>query len=218
MSASSADPDQPQIPLFPLGLVQFPTFPLELQVFEPRYLAMLSDLRRRGADEFGVVTIRSGHEVGAGNVHALAEVGCVVRVERTRPEGARVLLRAVGTWRFDSIESLAQSRAYTIARVRRLGEEPGHAEPDDLIRLRNALLAYAETAGIALRTLPVDPDELTWWAAAAGPLTEAEQLQALASPRAERIRLLTGWLRRETALLRSTHSRPFRGDRTPPTN
>lgn len=214
----SSTPQQREVALFPLGLVQFPTFPLELQVFEPRYLAMLSDLRRRGEREFGVVTIRSGHEVGRDNVHALAEVGCMVRVEEAQPAGARILLRAVGTWRFDTIEPLDPARAYTMARVRRLSDDGGGSEPEDLIRLRNTLLAYAETAGVELRTLPADPDELTWWAAAGGPLTEAEQLQALAAPRAERMRLLTGWLRRETALLRSTQSLPFRGDRTPPTN
>lgn len=215
---SSATSEQRQVALFPLGLVQFPTFPLELQVFESRYLTMLSDLRRRGEKEFGVITIRSGFEVGEGNVHALAEVGCMVRVERTHPEGSRVLLKAIGTWRFGSIEPLEHSRAYATARVRRLIEDPYGADAEETARLRSALLAYADTAGVALRTLPVDAEELTWWAAAGGPLTEAEQLQALAAPLGERIRLLIGWLRRETALLRSTHSLPFRSERTPPTN
>lgn len=207
-----------QVALFPLGLVQFPAFPLELQVFEPRYLSMLSDLRRRGANEFGVVTIRSGHEVGMGNAHALAEVGCMVRIEATRPQGNRILLRAVGTWRFDRIEPQETGRAYVTARVRRLPEDPTAPDPEALARLQGAVQAYAETAGGQLPQLPADADGLTWLLAAGGPLTEAEQLQALAAPRTERMELLTSWLRRETGLLRDTRSRPFHTDRTPPVN
>lgn len=210
---------EPQVALFPLGLVQFPNMPLELQVFEPRYLSMLSDLRRRGAQEFGVVTIRSGHEVGVGNVHALAEVGCMVHIEATRPQGNRILVRAVGTWRFDRIEQLDDGRAYSSARVRRLGDEPASsADPGAVARLKRALEAYAETVETQLPSLPVDADELTWFAAAGGPLTEAEQLRALAAPRAERLAMLTDWLRRETALLRTIRSQPFHPDRTPPVN
>jgi Lon protease-like protein len=217
MSASNPPEDRP-VALFPLGLVQFPAFPLELQVFEPRYLRMLSDLRRRGTQEFGVVTIRSGHEVGVGNIHELADVGCMVRIEATRPDGDRILLRGVGTWRFDRIELLEHGRAYVTARVRRLPDDSGVPDPEAVERLHSALLAYAATSGVALPTLPEDIDERTWFITAGGPLTEAEQLRALAAPRAERMALLTEWLRREAGLLRSTHSLPFRADRTPPTN
>lgn len=212
-----SDPAPATVPLFPLGMVQFPGFPLDLQVFEPRYLTLLSDLRKRGQQEFGVITIRSGHEVGVGNVHSLAEVGCMVRIERTVPQGSRIMVRARGTWRFDQIELIDDGRAYRSARVRRLID---HEEPDPASagRLRSALEGYAAAAHLELPTLPSDPDELIWLITAVGPFTEPEQLQALAAPRRERIELLIGWLRRETRLLRETGSVPFRTDRTPPAN
>jgi uncharacterized protein len=52
--------------MFPLGSVLFPHMPLQLRVFEERYLIMLSELVSAGGDEFGVVLIERGPEVGGG--------------------------------------------------------------------------------------------------------------------------------------------------------
>jgi Lon protease-like protein len=53
-----------QIPLFPLGTVLFPGGPLQLKIFEPRYLDMISRCLREQT-RFGVVAIEKGSEVGA---------------------------------------------------------------------------------------------------------------------------------------------------------
>ena len=50
------------IPLFPLGTVLFPSGRLPLQIFERRYVDMISKCMREGAG-FGVVWIRRGSEV-----------------------------------------------------------------------------------------------------------------------------------------------------------
>lgn len=206
-----------ELPLFPLGMVQFPTLPLDLQIFEPRYLALLDDLELTEAREFGVVAIRSGHEVGADNLHRIAEAGCAVRVSSQRPTAGRVLLQARGTWRFDSIEVLESGKPYLMARVRPMPPDPPPAR-DDGARLRTALLAYAAAAGVELRTIPAEPEELAWWAAAGGPLTLDEQLAALQALPEERIQLLVRCLRREASLLLNTGSVPFRPDRRAQSN
>ena len=82
------------LPMFPLGSPLLPGQPLPLQVFEPRYLAMLRDIAE-GEGEFGVVLIERGFEVGGGD--ARFSVGCVASIERAKvmPDG-RVRLLARG--------------------------------------------------------------------------------------------------------------------------
>lgn len=210
-------PESRELPLFPLGVVQFPTMPLDLQIFEPRYLALLNDLGSTGLREFGIVAIRSGHEVGSDNLHRIAEAGCAVRIVNVRPTASRMLVQARGTWRFDSIEIIDSSKPYAMARVRPLPDDPAPAD-HDVDRLRSALLAYASAAQIELRTVPAEPDELVWWAAAGGPLTLDEQLAILQAPEQERIDLLARCLRREASLLLNTGSVPFRPDRRAQSN
>jgi Lon protease-like protein len=55
------------IPLFPLGTVLFPTGRLPLQIFERRYVDMISKCMREGTG-FGVVWIRRGSEVAEASV------------------------------------------------------------------------------------------------------------------------------------------------------
>lgn len=57
-----------ELAMFPLGSVLFPGMPLQLRVFEPRYVAMLSSLLSGTEREFGVVLIERGSEVGGGDV------------------------------------------------------------------------------------------------------------------------------------------------------
>lgn len=203
-----------ELPLFPLGLVQFPTLPLDLQVFEPRYLELLEDIAENSPQEFGVVAISSGHEVGEENLHGLAEVGCAVRIDTSRRAGPRVLVHAVGTWRFDSIEIVDRGAPYLTARVRPLPDDESLVEEEKQAgeKLRTALLAYADAAGIEMDTLPADPDELAWLIAAGGPLNRSAQLRVLAAPRMERLDFLSRTLRRESQLLRATMTLPFVGD------
>ncbi len=78
------------IPLFPLGTPLFPGVVLPLQVFEPRYRALVRDLlalpegvQRR----FGVVAIRQGWEVErVSPAEALFDVGCTAEVQAVRPQ------------------------------------------------------------------------------------------------------------------------------------
>lgn len=67
--------------MFPLGTVLLPGMALPLRVFEPRYRQMLDDLaagRFASTDEFAVVLIERGSEVGGGDQRV--EVGCTARI------------------------------------------------------------------------------------------------------------------------------------------
>ncbi len=51
------------LPLFPLSRPLYPQQKIALQIFEPRYLAMVTQCLRQD-ETFGVVQIREGKEVG----------------------------------------------------------------------------------------------------------------------------------------------------------
>lgn len=63
--------------MFPLGSVLLPGQLLPLHIFEARYQAMLEHCRDHD-DEFGVVLIERGHEVGGGDIRS--DVGTVARI------------------------------------------------------------------------------------------------------------------------------------------
>src|SRR5690348_16816172 len=86
-----------EAPMFPLGTVLFPHSVLPLHVFEPRYRAMMRDVL--AADqEFGVVLIERGSEVGGGDTRfSTATLAHVVSATEL-PDG-RYALTAVGVSR-----------------------------------------------------------------------------------------------------------------------
>ena len=66
-----------QLPLFPLQTVLLPGGPLQLQVFEARYLDMVGRCMRTGMP-FGVVRIVEGSEAGA--ISDIAAIGTSARI------------------------------------------------------------------------------------------------------------------------------------------
>ena len=76
MSAGPGGAVAEEIALFPLRTVLFPGGPLNLRIFEARYLDMIRAVLKSGS-EFGVLAIRSGGEVGPAQT---ADVGTSARV------------------------------------------------------------------------------------------------------------------------------------------
>lgn len=93
-----------ELPMFPLGSVLFPGMPLQLRVFEPRYVAMVSTVLREAEHEFGVVLIERGSEVGGGD--ARFGVGTVARIVSIEPSEDSILLLASGASRFEVVRWL----------------------------------------------------------------------------------------------------------------
>ena len=114
-------------PLFPLQTVFFPGTLLPLRIFEARYLDMIS-ASLRTARPFGIVPIRSGHEVGA--TPDFFPFGTLATVE-SFDQGSDGLLhvRVLGTDRFrvenDPIAGLEQA----VPEVVVLGGREGRARP-----------------------------------------------------------------------------------------
>jgi uncharacterized protein len=74
---AAPDPQAAELPLFPLHTVLLPGGPLQLQIFEPRYVDMVGRCMRAGTP-FGVVRIIAGSE--AGTVSDTAATGTSARI------------------------------------------------------------------------------------------------------------------------------------------
>lgn len=105
-SCTVADGQTFELPLFPLSVVLFPRMKLPIRVFEPRYRQMLDYCKERD-NQFGVVLIRSGREVGG-----LAEphrIGTIAHVEEVEPlPDGTLAVNTVGTRRFHIVDMIQQ--------------------------------------------------------------------------------------------------------------
>ena len=198
--------DMARVPLFPLGTVLVPGASLPLQIFEPRYIVLLSDLlNAMDVPEFGVVAIRQGHEVGVGSVHDLHDVGCLARVTQAASLGdGRYLVVSTGVRRFhlDALEPEAGT-AYPTGEVTVLEERTGdERQVADLAeRLRRALHAYATTLGAEEPQWPEDPVALSYEVGGAVGLDLGDRQRLLAATDTEsRLRLALRLVRREQGL------------------
>ena len=196
------------LPLFPLGTVLMPGAQLPLQIFEPRYVALLRDLLEAQDERppvFGVVAIREGFEVGEEGVRALHQVGCAALLTQAAELGGRrYLIVSQGTDRFtlDGIDDTAGT-PYATARVTWLDEPEGDpAVAVDLARrLRVELLAYRATLGAEPADPPVSDRELSYWVPEGVALDLGDRQSLLASSDTEsRLRLALRIVRRERHL------------------
>jgi Lon protease-like protein len=89
-----------RVALFPLSTVLFPHGVLPLRVFEARYLDMVRDCMREGT-LFGVCLITDARASDISRTTALAEVGCLARIDAWDMKQLGLLhIRAVGQDRF----------------------------------------------------------------------------------------------------------------------
>ena len=174
-------------PMFPLGSVLFPAMPLPLRVFEPRYLALLSDILPDEPSEFAVVLIERGSEVGGGE-HRFT-VGTVAQITELDTSEDFVVLIAEGTRRVEVTRWLDDD-PYPKAELRELDEL---IWSDALVPLRNrAELAVRTLLELATELtgegwpsdiqLAADPIAACWQLAAVAPLGPLDQVELLASP------------------------------------
>lgn len=183
---------------------------MPLQIFEPRYVAMLRDLIA-GQDEkppvFGVLAIRQGFEVGGDGVRALHPVGCGALLTQAAALGdQRFLVVCEGTDRFTLNSIEAAGTDYFTADVTWIPEETGDeaAVPSLAGRLRAEIAAFRQATNGTVgddETPPSDDRELSYWVPEAVNLDLAERQRLLESPdTAARLRLGLSIVRRERAL------------------
>jgi len=109
---------QSVIPVFPLpGALLLPRGQLPLNIFEPRYLAMVDDSLQDGHRLIGMIQPDPAHP-GPEDKPVLFKVGCVGRITQIAESGdGRYLLQLTGIARFRVEEELNVTTAYRQCRV-----------------------------------------------------------------------------------------------------
>ncbi|UUZ69108.1 LON peptidase substrate-binding domain-containing protein [Polaromonas sp. P2-4] len=137
------------LPLFPLGTVLYPGGLLPLRIFEVRYLDMIGKCHKAGAP-FGVVSLTEGSEVlraadtgpsGDGFAHeTFSTVGTLATItEFSAPQPGLMVIRCIGTQRFEISKSEKLKYGLWIANVTRLDDDMAVDVPDDLQKTASAL-------------------------------------------------------------------------------
>lgn len=145
-----------KLPLFPLNTVLFPGCILDLQIFEARYLDMISRCMKQDQG-FGIVCLLEGSEVGsAATAHAF--LGCEARVlDFEKQDNGLLGLRIQGARRFEVQSTQVQPDQLITAEVRWLEEQPDaplQDEDADLLALLTALTDHPMVAALGMGGTP----------------------------------------------------------------
>lgn len=174
--------------MFPLGSVLFPTAPLPLHIFEPRYQELLNQSLEDDRT-FGVVLISRGSEVGGGDQRE--RIGTLARIEEhQRFDDGRAAVLAKGQTRIEVAEWLAED-PFPRAMVRHLAEPSATSGDNGLFNQAlaslQAMLATAEELGRLEQRPSIDwSDDIetaTWQMAAIAPVGALDRQRLLAAER-----------------------------------
>ena len=172
--------------MFPLGSVLFPYLPLQLRVFEERYLVMLSRILADEPAEFGVVLIERGQEVGGGE-HRF-RYGTVAQITQLAASDGFVGVLAQGERRIEVLEWLDED-PYPEALIRDLPEldwdddlYPLREEAEQAVRRALALASeFTDQAWSPDVELSEDPTAAAWQLAGITPVGPLDQIALLRS-------------------------------------
>jgi len=192
-----------EMPVFALHSVLFPGRAIGLQVFEPRYLALVADVAHTA--RFVVVAIERGQEVGG--TYESYRVGVTVSVDADDDvdlDGIRHL-QISGRDRVGLIEPV-RTDPYPVWRIEPYPDEGG-AGTDDVEAATEALAAYLRATGEAsgdVPSVPHDPVAASYVLAAATPGLVPQHQRLLETAGAgERLGAVRAIFRRETAMVRA---------------
>ena len=149
------------LPLFPLGLVLLPGASVPLHIFEPRYRAMLADVRDAG-NQFGLIA------PPAGVTEAMlppGRIGCVARITALdhMPDGrANIVVDGGARFRFDRyVETGTPYRMGEVSAWDDLAEdEPSRLASSAAATRLRALTLRATAASLTIRDASRDLPEL----------------------------------------------------------
>ncbi|AZF28823.1 MULTISPECIES: LON peptidase substrate-binding domain-containing protein [unclassified Pseudomonas] len=167
--------------LFPLNTVLFPGCTLDLQLFEARYLDMISRCMKKG-ESFGVVCILDGKEVGlAPDGYAL--IGCEALIRDFKQQDNGLLgIRVEGGRRFRVRDAQVHKDQLLVAEVQWLEElpdQPLEEEDADLLALLQALAEHPMVASLDMDARAEGQQALANQLAYLLPFTEADKLDLL---------------------------------------
>lgn len=148
-----------QIPLFPLNTVLFPGGPLPLRIFEPRYLAMVSDCVSNDSP-FGVLLIREGGETGLASTH---EVGTLARISDWYQGSDGLLgITAIGEQRFRVISSHCEASGLNVGTIELIPAEPVVPLPEEFHAMPEILAGVLDDLGRLYESLERHMDDAGW--------------------------------------------------------
>ena len=196
-----------KLPIFPLHTVLFPGTPIQLHIFEERYIQMVQDCLESDG-HFAVALIEKGREA-LGPLARPFELGCSAVIREIEPlDDGRMLVVAQGVERV-RIGEIISTQPYMTASVE---VQPVHGVQDPRIDAASAglfpliqrylELVAAEAAGeLSSFQLPDEPTALAYLSGSLMqiPLAEKQSLLALESA-GELISTTKQTLRREIAL------------------
>ena len=191
--------------MFPLQSALLPDEDLPMQIFEPRYTALVRDCMRDDDPRFGVVLISQGREVGGGDVRC--DVGTVARITECvdLAGSGRFMLRCRTGERIRVCDWLPDD-PYPRAMVQAWPDEPGEpVTTDQLEELEDRVMALFERIAAARNVLlpdravvlgsdadTVDPGLRLYALASRVPIGPADRYSVLAAPSAaERLAALS---------------------------
>ncbi|MCU1737040.1 MULTISPECIES: LON peptidase substrate-binding domain-containing protein [Pseudomonas] len=167
--------------LFPLSTVLFPGCILDLQIFEARYLDMISRCMKQGSG-FGVVCILEGQEVGDAP-EGFALVGCEALIRDFQQQDNGLLgIRVEGARRFRVLSSELQRDQLTVAEVEWLDEapeQPLQEEDEDLVALLKALAEHPMVAALNMGSEATGQQSLANQLAYLLPFSELDKIDLL---------------------------------------
>jgi uncharacterized protein len=191
--------------MFPLQSALLPDEDLPMQIFEPRYTALVRDCMRDDDPRFGVVLISQGREVGGGDVRC--DVGTVARITECvdLAGSGRFMLRCRTGERIRVCDWLPDD-PYPRAMVQAWPDEPGEPVTADLLEeLEDRVMSLFERIAAARNVLlpdravvlgsdadTVDPGLRLYALASRVPIGPADRYSVLAAPSAaERLAALS---------------------------
>ena len=175
------------IALFPLSTVLLPGGRMRLQIFEPRYLDLVSRCLKGEQQGFGVVWLRQGKEVYKQETDAdnrLSQVGTMARIVDwdSLPNGL-LGITIEGDKKFRLVSSFQQPDHLNMAEVEWVAAEPQIALPeqsDELTALLSQLLQHPHLARMELSAEVADVSTLSFLLTQLLPFPEETKFQLLA--------------------------------------
>jgi Lon protease-like protein len=176
-----------ELPLFPLNIVLFPGTPIQLHIFETRYIQMVNTCLKEKRP-FGVSLILNGLEA----LGPLAEphaIGCTAQIAQIEPlaEG-RMNLVGLGQERFRILSLDRESQPYLTARVQTYPIDRSDSTVNEQrgVRMRRQferLMQLLQESGanqLDLNQLPEDNLKLAYLAAAVLQIPSLQKQELLA--------------------------------------
>lgn len=183
--------------LFPLKSILLPGCVMDLQIFEARYLDMVSRCFKRD-ERFLIMPLESGPESGLGDLR-FAAIGCEAQIiDWQQRDNGLLGLRIQGRRRGSVSEVQVAADGLVTAQVAWLEERPDQVlqpEHDDLKALHAALLDHPIAEGLGLPALADSQQQLGYQLAFLLPFSLDQKSVLLATEsHGARLQQITEWL------------------------